>query len=882
MQKGKRRLSFCLLTLLLGALQLIPLFALSAPRVVLHPVSQTDRIGSVPDLAERQVLEGYVLPWANANNRTSEEVDPSSRIQLTLILKRSPQAEQAFEELLKEQVTPGSAHYHYWLRPQDLGTLYGPTESDVNAIAAWARSQGFTVGSIAPSRTAMNISGTVEQAATAFQTSFSLYQTSTTPRRAPNRVPTIPAAFAPVIEAVAGLSEERSVPLGGAVDGSDSALQSSSSPDVLISDSLGFAVTPADFDVIFDKINLPGETNGASVGGTPQHVAVIDRYNVLPEDITDFASKTGLGAVTKNSTHPVFPTGHDPGTSDSEAEATLDVERVLGTAPGVIVDLVAEDANVYYPASYAVYKLVDPVLSLSFGECEEEGGQATVDQWNSLWMDAAAMGISVFVSSGDSGAAGTKSKDSSLYCDTHGAAAPAKQMLNVNAYCSSQYCTSVGGTEFNDANTSMYWSNSEDPSVASALSYIPEGAWNEPLNPEEKPIVRATGGGVSRYIPRPSWQTGPGVPNNNFRHQPDIAFPAANHNGYYGCFNSNCDAGSFSHFSGTSASAPTMAGVAALLNSVAGSPQGNLNPLIYRLANSSAASTIFHDATPQSSGVGQCTVDVPSMCNNSTPGPTSLRGGLAGYMLTEGYDQVTGWGSLDIANFIKAALPLTASVSLTTTGTVIGASQSISATVHVASSIGSGPIPTSNVQLNEVYTPPGSSSPLSAPLGAPMPLVDGVATFPSLTFAANSYTLIARYDGDSQYESASSTTTVVSVMAQTPSFSVTPSGPVWTFFPGAASGNMSVSLTSMFGYAGPVNLSCAVNGGNASGAPTCSVGPSSVTLAANGTTTTQLTVTRTSKTASLLGRETKSSSGFGLIGTGVSVACGVFCCFIGG
>ena len=62
--------------------------------------------------------------------------------------------------------------------------------------------------------------------------------------------------------------------------------------------------------------------------------------------------------------------------------------------------------------------------------------------------------------------------------------------------------------------------------------------------------------------------------------------------------------------------------------------------------------TVFHDATVASSGVANCVVSTPSMCNNSIPGSTGQSGGQAGYLLTAGYDEVTGLGLLDIDNFI--------------------------------------------------------------------------------------------------------------------------------------------------------------------------------------------------------------------------------------
>ena len=134
----------------------------------------------------------------------------------------------------------------------------------------------------------------------------------------------------------------------------------------------------------------------------------------------------------------------------------------------------------------------------------------------------------MFVSSGDSAAAG---------CDTAFTTPPATQILSPNSICASSYATCVGGTEFADAaNPSQYWSSTNGHGFESALGYIPEGAWNEPLNGNSQPQVAGTGGGVSAFIATPSYQTGTGVPAaRTGRYTPDVAFSASDHDGYFGC-----------------------------------------------------------------------------------------------------------------------------------------------------------------------------------------------------------------------------------------------------------------------------------------------------------------------------------------------------------
>ena len=163
---------------------------------------------------------------------------------------------------------------------------------------------------------------------------------------------------------------------------------------------------------------------------------------------------------------------------------------------------------------------------------------------------------------------------------------------------------------------------------------------------------------MSSYIPTPPWQVGL-QPGNLGRYVPDVSFSASAHDSYFVC--GAADSGScvpdstgsffFQSSSGTSAAAPSMAGVAALLNEKMGSAQGNLNPRLYALA-STPGSGAFHDVTPATSGVDACDPSVPSMCNNSTDGPTGPSGGLRGYAVAPGYDLATGLGSLDVANLL--------------------------------------------------------------------------------------------------------------------------------------------------------------------------------------------------------------------------------------
>jgi len=84
-----------------------------------------------------------------------------------------------------------------------------------------------------------------------------------------------------------------------------------------------------------------------------------------------------------------------------------------------------------------------------------------------------------------------------------------------------------------------------------------------------------------------------------------------------------------------------------------GEVQGAVNAGFYALAAGSNAG-VFHDVTVASSGVSSCITATPSMCNNSTPGPTELTGGQAGFAVGSGYDLATGLGSVDAAMLVAS------------------------------------------------------------------------------------------------------------------------------------------------------------------------------------------------------------------------------------
>jgi pseudomonalisin len=597
--------------------------------------------------------------WATVENDLGEIEDSLPLSHLTVVLKRSPERQQAFEELLRQQQDPDSPNFHHWLTPVEVGERFGASAQSIDAVTSWLQAQGLRVDAVANSRVRIGFSGSAASVGGAFASRLHTYLVDGEQRIAPAGVPRIPAALSAIVQSVHGLetlhekSDQRSRTAQVQASAREQPAGTSCSGTVCT-----HYIWPADFAAIYD-LN-PVYQQG--VNGAGQTIAIIGRANVYLPDIENFQKKAGL--AIKDPVTIIPPNGIDPGPPEStgttpgdQGEATLDVTRASSVAPGATIDLVISAnsstvSGIFVASHYVVdaTPVFAQIMSLSFSLCEQQAGSG-VFLWDSLFSQAAAEGISVFVSSGDSGAAG---------CDKAFATPPANQIASPSYICASSYVTCVGGTQFADtANPNAYWRTTNTSGFESAFGYIPEGAWNEPLNSVGNPQPAATGGGVSAYIPTPSWQTGPGVPGRQGRYTPDISFSSSAHDAYVKCqaaSGGDCvsDSTGLFHFigsSGTSAAAPSMAGIAALLNQKMGAAQGNLNPRLYALA-ASPGDGVFHDVTVATSGVAGCDVSVPSMCNNSTPGSLGLSGGLAGYAVGPGYDLATGLGSIDVANLL--------------------------------------------------------------------------------------------------------------------------------------------------------------------------------------------------------------------------------------
>ena len=236
-----------------------------------------------------------------------------------------------------------------------------------------------------------------------------------------------------------------------------------------------YAVSPFDFATIYDV--LPLWKASPAIDGTGETIAIVGRTNINPNDPTTFWSLFGL-TVPGNKLNIIL-NGPDPGINNDEGEADIDIQWSGAVAPQATIDFVTSQTTdttdgVDLSAIYIVDNNLAPVVSESYGECELGLGTAGNQFYYTLWEQAAAQGISVFVSTGDNGSAG---------CDDPGS--PAQYGLNVNGIASTPFTAAIGGTDFNQYNSQTnYWNPTNGANEKWHKGYIAWVAWsNSCTNP---------------------------------------------------------------------------------------------------------------------------------------------------------------------------------------------------------------------------------------------------------------------------------------------------------------------------------------------------------------------------------------------------------------
>jgi hypothetical protein len=737
---------------------------------------------------QRVAVEGTTPVLVAVSAETGRLSGGQNLGRMILQLSATDEQEQAAEKLVSDLHDPSSASFHKWLTPSEFGQKFGVAEQDATKIQQWLESQGLTVHEVAQSRRYIVFSGTVSQVENAFAIQMHSYEYKTRKFISNSSDIQIPAALHPVVKGVVRLhSDPRSATayMGSKIHFKKTGTQ-------FTFDDGSHYMTPADFAKIYNVQPL----YDAGINGTGQTIAIVGRSNIDVQNVRDFRTVLGLPANDPE----IIVNGDDPGQTSDMQEAMLDVTWSGAVAPMAQIKFVVSQSNfsdgVDVSAAYIVDHNLASIMSTSYGSCEDSLGKVQNAFYNSVWKQAAAQGITSFVSAGDNGGAG---------CDSPGGGLFASGGLAVNGIASTPYNVSVGGTQFEDTdNPSAYWSsvaNNDPVTGLSVLGYIPEKVWNESNNDPNAVGLWAGSGGVSKVYAKPDWQAAPGVPNDGKRDIPDFSLAAALHDGYLVCLYGYCSQGDyFFAFGGTSASSPAAAGIMALVNqNLGGQPQGIANYVFYKLA---LIPGVYHDITKG---------------DNKVPDP--LGQSTVGYSAGPGYDLATGLGSFDatalVNNWQKAATAIGSATTLALgngqgTTVVHGSPINVRATVKC----GNGSSCTAPTGAVSLLATSSTGEAIGSGVGQLNPGTSAsAATIQTHTVPGGSMSITARYGGDSKYYASTSGPVNVTV---TPEPSTT--------YLGIISGGYITTGPINVGYGLPVPLGVAVAGNSGYGYPTGGIG----------------------------------------------------------
>lgn len=726
--------------------------------------------------SERVTLTGNIHPLARGEFDLGAAPPDLLMSRMLLVLKRGEEQEAELQKLLQDQQDKSSPRYHQWLTPEQFGQQFGPADEDIQTVTQWLESQGFQGIRVGKGRAVIEFSGTAAHVQRSFGTSIHRFLVDREEHWANSTEPSIPAALSPAVAGVFTLHNFFKKPDVHVDETPFVANAKRSAHPEFTSGPTDHALAPADFEKIynFDPSQVPFGSNST--------IAVVARSNINTQDVLSFQNYTNR----LTSFLSVVLNGPDPGDlgGDDELEAVLDATwaGLIGshTVQLVVSQSTATTDGIDLSELYIIDNNLADVMSESFGTCEGNATSSQAAGVSALAQQAAAQGITYVVSAGDSGSAG---------CDDPHTQTTASHPASVNLLAATPYTVAVGGTQFNEnGHNATYWSSTTDQTtLGSAISYIPENVWNESCKSGQsgctKPAIWAGGGGSSKFFSKPSWQTGVnGIPADGARDLPDVSLTTAAHDPYLICLRGSCNPDSqgkirFVGVSGTSASAPAFAAIIGFVAQKAGTRLGVPNYILYRLA--AAENLAQCNASSTTLPANNCVFNDVTVGNNAVPGETGYGTGSPSYKSGAGYDLATGLGSVNIGNLISqwstvTFNPTTTSFSINPTTVVHGSGLNVTGSVTHSGGAGT-PTGTAwivegagSANLNE-STLIGGNSPLELPLDSSASFSGAFHSLPGGTYQLN-----VHYSGDQVYGGSDGTSVPVTVQAEptTVSFSV--------------------------------------------------------------------------------------------------------------
>ena len=638
-------------------------------------------------------IKGSLTPTTNAVTGAYT----ASKMSVEVALE--PRDQAGLASSLTAVYETGSSQYHQWLAKGEFDAKYAPSAAERGAVESYLRGQGLSVAAT-DSPFLIRAVGPSARVTAAFHTRLSTYVGTHGARYFANSTDvSLPTALVRDVQGVIGLTNTvrlqsmavrpvgaKVTKAGGAKSGSS--LASCETGYVTTKELFAFANKGTSYPVGYgdgpDCSGLtPSQTNsiyGApaaspSTKGSGVYAAVFELSAYRTSDVDTWAHYFyGSGytpALTKITIDggplaPLCPTGDscpaDANGYSGDVEVDADIEQEMAVAKDahiLVYDAPNDETGQTELDEYTAIADEDiaSTISSSWGECENDAGQAMAEAENTVFEQMALQGQSMFAAAGDDGA---------FDClDTDGT-----NVVNVDDPGAQPWVTDVGGTSF----------ESDNPGTNAAPAYPADGTetvWNPDnlCNDDAKAPandklggyywcgdagVGAGGGGSSKFWGEPSYQKGPGVISKYTTHSPtscvlasglgtpcrqvpDVSADADEYTGYaeYCTGNkstkfSDCatfaGGGGWFIIGGTSLSTPLWAALITDRDSYHNDRSGNINPLVYGWLNSNPCQ-YFNDIT----GTGK--LQQAATSNGLFPP-------------TPGYDEATGVGTPKFAAII--------------------------------------------------------------------------------------------------------------------------------------------------------------------------------------------------------------------------------------
>jgi kumamolisin len=482
-------------------------------------------------------------PGVTAHGMTVNAAEPHHRAE-KMDLSFSLSLPSAVEKELEERVDKGDV-----ISPDEMKAKYSVDAAAANALETWLKSEGFTITEVTPDRTTIYASAPASQV----EASLGVHMVRVTQEgqtyTAASDVPSLPEAVAGSVVHIGGLQPFRQArkhlrshkPLP--VDQAEAQPAIANAPPYLVSEIL-----------------RAYDDSGLNLTGAGQEIAILIDTVPLDSDLTAFWAANHIPGSLSRIAKINVKGGPLPAPSGEE---TLDAEWSSGVAPNANIRIYASGSLAFVDLDRALDRIIADamarpalrVLSISLGLGERLMAHAEVATEESKFIRLAALGVNVFVSTGDDGS------------NPNG-------QLQASWMSTSPHVVAVGGTSLR---------------LAPSGQVAAETGW------------AGSGGGKSIFFPRPSWQRGSGVPPGNQRVVPDVGMTADPNEGGIVYLH-----GQRQQYGGTSWSAPVWAALCALINEARHKNHQPslplLNPLIYPFIGTNC----FRDILTGSNGAYHC------------------------------------------------------------------------------------------------------------------------------------------------------------------------------------------------------------------------------------------------------------------------------------